>query len=102
MDVVLIAYELRNPRSIAREAQIADAIKGAAADWWHHLPAVWLLAGEGLTADAVHAAIAGEFALRDASPADHLFVMSLVPREYRGFLPKSAWPWFERVMKRKP
>lgn len=97
MQAFLIAFELKNPVSLANQEGIAAAIKAAAPYWWHHIPGVWLVAGPGVTPHGLYSALAGKFALQGTSLSDNLLITEIVPKGYQGFLPKNAWDWFELV-----
>ena len=103
MNIVLISYELLNPASAKKPKQVTEAIKEVTGWWWHHLPNIWLVAGDDLTVEKVYETIAQHFVLEEGSdPSDSLFIVEIVPEATQGYMPANAWEWIEKAAKRKP
>lgn len=97
MRTYLVSYDLKNPISLLGEPGLQESLKGVATYWWHHLPRVWLLAGEGLDAQKIDNRLAVHFARNPGAPTDSLLIIPVVTSDYHGFLPAEAWVWLERV-----
>lgn len=97
MNAYLISYNLKHPDSIKNPDAIGAAIKGITGWWWHHIPNVWIVAGDSLTAKEVYAKLKPVLNLTGVVTDDTVFIVKIVPTERSGWLPKKAWDWLKKI-----
>jgi hypothetical protein len=99
MRVYLICFELLHPDSVKRRTAIGEAIKKFTGFWWHYC-GVWMVAGESITAQELHAKMSQLLKLEGEDTDDSLFIVRVSPKDTQGWLPDTAWKWLKNIESR--
>ncbi len=93
MRIYLVAYDLANERSKARDEELKGAIKVLTGAWWKQHEGFWLIATPDLSEREVFERLSALLPLAEGEIREDTFFVAELAGTWTGWQTKAAWKW---------